>query len=171
MIASRAQPHATVPRILSLCVVLPARTFHYTYSLTPLPFAISRTRALSSLSKPPPSPPAERAVEIIDKLLSHPSLITATGVDILGSGLLATAISQELSVFDEETVIAAILFAYIAKVCRVFFPSRRLFLQSLFRPPISDCPWNRKRTPLFLLVALFRECRDRMDADRNLSHA
>jgi hypothetical protein len=49
----------------------------------------------------------------------HPSLITKTGSAILGSGLLATAIAQELYMFNEETVIAAgyfILFAYIAKV-------------------------------------------------------
>jgi F-type H+-transporting ATPase subunit b len=73
--------------------------------------------ASSSPSNPPP--PAERAAEIIDKLPSHPSLITKTGTAILGSGLLATAISQELYVFNEETVIAVgyiILFAYIAKV-------------------------------------------------------
>jgi hypothetical protein len=46
-------------------------------------------------------------------------LITKTGTAILGSGLLAAAISQELYVFNEETVIAVgylILFAYIAKV-------------------------------------------------------
>jgi len=73
--------------------------------------------ASSSPSNPPP--PAERAAEIIDKLPSHPSLITKTGTAILGSGLLATAISQELYVFNEETVIAVgyiILFTYIAKV-------------------------------------------------------
>lgn len=53
------------------------------------------------------------------KLPSHPSLITKTGTAILGSGLLAAAISQELCVFNEETVIAAgyiIFFAYTAKV-------------------------------------------------------
>jgi hypothetical protein len=79
--------------------------------------------ASSSSSNPPP--PAERAAEIIDKLPSHPSLITKTGTAILGSGLLATAISQELYVFNEETVIAVgyfILFAYIAKVRRFPFP-------------------------------------------------
>ena len=78
----------------------------------------------SSSSNPPP--PAERAAEIIDKLPSHPSLVTKTGTAILGSGLLATAISQELYVFNEETVIAVgffILFGYIAKVRRsVSFP-------------------------------------------------
>jgi hypothetical protein len=92
---------------------------HPSALLTPpslLPSSYSRTMASSS-SNPPP--PAERAAEIIDKLPSHPSLITKTGTAILGSGLLATAISQELYVFNEETVIAVgyfILFAYIAKV-------------------------------------------------------
>jgi hypothetical protein len=80
----------------------------------------------SSSSNPPP--PAERAAEIVDKLPSHPNLITKTGTAILGSGLLATAISQELYVFNEETVIAVgylILFGYIAKVC---VPPRTVFL-------------------------------------------
>ena len=90
----------------------------------------------SSSSNPPP--PAERAAEIVDKLPSHPNLITKTGTAILGSGLLATAISQELYVFNEETVIAVgylILFGYIAKVCvlsavsRVFF----FFLKNDYR--------------------------------------
>jgi len=79
--------------------------------------------ASSSSSDPPP--PAERAAEIVEKLPSHPSLITKTGTAILGSGLLATAISQELYVFNEETVIAVgyfILFGYIAKVRRFLFP-------------------------------------------------
>ena len=63
--------------------------------------------------------PAERTAEITDKLRSHQSLITKTGTAILGSGLLATAISQELYVFNEETVIAIgylLLFACISKV-------------------------------------------------------
>jgi hypothetical protein len=80
--------------------------------------APSSSRTLASSSSNPP-PPAERAAEIVDKLPSHPNLITKTGTAILGSGLLATAISQELYVFNEETVIAVgyvILFAYIAKV-------------------------------------------------------
>jgi hypothetical protein len=81
---------------------------------------------MSSPSSPPP--PAERVTEIIDKLPSHPSLVTKTGTAILGSGLLATATSQELYVFNEETVIAVgtfTLFGYIAKVrllaCRLSF--------------------------------------------------
>jgi F-type H+-transporting ATPase subunit b len=84
---------------------------------------------MASSSSPNPPPPAERAAEIIDKLPSHPSLITKTGTAILGSGLLATAISQELYVFNEETVIAVgyfILFAYIAKVRQFLFLLRQL---------------------------------------------
>ena len=92
----------------------------------------------SSSSNPPP--PAERAAEIVEKLPSHPSLITKTGTAILGSGLLATAISQELYVFNEETVIAVgyfILFAYIAKVRRFLFYSRQI------PPPLAIrlSPW------------------------------
>ncbi|KAH9074961.1 ATP synthase [Lactarius deliciosus] len=93
--ASRARPHAALPQVLS-------------------------ARTMASSSNQPP--PAERAAEIVDKLPSHPNLITKTGTAILGSGLLATAISQELYVFNEETVIAVgyiILFGYIAKTIRL----------------------------------------------------
>ena len=64
-------------------------------------------------------PPAERAAELVDKLPSSPNLITKTGSVVLGTGLLATAISQELYVVNEETVIAAgffVLLTFIAKV-------------------------------------------------------
>jgi F-type H+-transporting ATPase subunit b len=63
-------------------------------------------------------PPAERASEIIDKLPSSPNLLTKTGSVILGSGLVATAVSQELYVMNEETVIAVgffLLLTFIAK--------------------------------------------------------
>ncbi|KAI0047145.1 hypothetical protein FA95DRAFT_1606325 [Auriscalpium vulgare] len=66
-------------------------------------------------------PPSERASELIEKLPSSPSLITKTGTAILGSGLIAAAISQELYVVNEETVVAVgylLLFAYIAKIIR-----------------------------------------------------
>ena len=66
-----------------------------------------------------PPPPAERASELIDKLPSSPNLITKTGSVILGTGLLATAISQELYVVNEETVIAVgflILATFIGRV-------------------------------------------------------
>lgn len=72
---------------------------------------------MASSSKPPPE---ERAAEIINSLPSSPNLVTKTGSVILGSGLLATAISQELYVVNEETVIAAgffILIGFIYKVC------------------------------------------------------
>jgi hypothetical protein len=85
----------------------------------------------SSSSSPNSPPPAECAAEIVDRLLSHPGLITKTSTAILGSGLLTTAISQELYVFNEETVIAVgyfMLFAYIAKVRRVSFPPSTVFL-------------------------------------------
>lgn len=64
-------------------------------------------------------PPSEKASELINKLPSQPGLVSKTGTAILGSGLIAAAISQELYVFNEETVILAgyaILFAYIGKV-------------------------------------------------------
>ena len=73
-------------------------------------------------------PPAERASEIINNLPSSPNLITKTGSVVLGTGLLATAISQELYVVNEESVIAAgffILIAYIYKV-RLVFPFHRI---------------------------------------------
>lgn len=66
-----------------------------------------------------PKPPAERAAEVVNSLPSSPNLVTKTGSIILGTGILAAAISQELYVFNEETIIAAgylILFTYIARV-------------------------------------------------------
>ncbi|KAI0364544.1 ATP synthase [Pilatotrama ljubarskyi] len=72
----------------------------------------------SSSSKPPPE---ERAAEIINSLPSSPNLVTKTGSVILGTGLLATAISQELYVVNEETVIAAgffILISFIYKAMK-----------------------------------------------------
>jgi F-type H+-transporting ATPase subunit b len=66
-----------------------------------------------------PPPPAERASEIIEKLPSSPNLITKTGTAILGTGVVATAISQELYVVNEESIIllaSVIFFTYIAKV-------------------------------------------------------
>jgi F-type H+-transporting ATPase subunit b len=72
---------------------------------------------MANSSKPPPE---QRAAEIIDKLPSSPGLITKTGTAVLGTGLLAAAISQELYVMNEETVIAAgflILATLIGRVC------------------------------------------------------
>ena len=64
-------------------------------------------------------PPAEKASTIINSMPSSPNLITKTGTVVLGTGLAAAAISQELYVVNEETVILAgfaILIGYIAKV-------------------------------------------------------
>ena len=72
-----------------------------------------------------PPPPAERASELIEKLPSSPNLITKTGSVILGTGLLATAISQELYVVNEETVIAVgfvILATLIGRVRHITSP-------------------------------------------------
>ena len=83
------------------------------------------SRGMASSSKPPPE---ERAAEIVNSLPSSPGLVTKTGSAILGTGLLATAISQELYVVNEESVIAAgffILIAYIYKV-RLVFPVHRI---------------------------------------------
>ncbi|KDQ61814.1 hypothetical protein JAAARDRAFT_55140 [Jaapia argillacea MUCL 33604] len=79
-------------------------------------------RAMQSTTpSPQQQPPAERASEIINNLPSSPNLITKTGTVILGTGLLATAISQELYVMNEESVIAAgflVLAAFIGKSVR-----------------------------------------------------
>ena len=64
-------------------------------------------------------PPAERASTIINSMPSSPNLVTKTGTVVLGTGLAAAAISQELYVVNEETVILAgfaFLIGYIAKV-------------------------------------------------------
>jgi len=65
-----------------------------------------------------PTPPAERAQEIIHSVPST-SLVTKTGAVVLGTALTATAISQELYVVNEETVVLAgflILTTYLAKI-------------------------------------------------------
>jgi len=66
-------------------------------------------------------PPAEKASNIINSMPSSPNFITKTGTVVLGTGLAAAAISQELYVVNEETVILAgfaILSSYIAKTSR-----------------------------------------------------
>ncbi|PPQ73565.1 hypothetical protein CVT26_010366 [Gymnopilus dilepis] len=68
-----------------------------------------------------PPPPSERASELIEKLPSSPNLITKTGTALLGVGAAAAAISQELYVVNEETIIlvaSAIVFTYLGKVLR-----------------------------------------------------
>ena len=79
---------------------------------------------MASSSKPPPE---ERAAEIINTLPSSPNLVTKTGSVVLGTGLLATAISQELYVVNEETVIAAGFFILISFIYKVRLVSRRLY--------------------------------------------
>ncbi|KAL0575975.1 atp4 subunit B of the stator stalk of mitochondrial F1F0 ATP synthase [Marasmius crinis-equi] len=82
--------------------------------------AIPRAVACRSMSSNP-TPPEQRASEIIDKLPSSPNLITKTGTALLGTGLAAAAISQELYVMNEETVLlvgSAIFFTYVAKIIR-----------------------------------------------------
>ncbi|KAI0832087.1 ATP synthase [Trametes gibbosa] len=86
-------------------------------AVSAIPRALA-ARGMASSSKPPPE---ERAAEIINSLPSSPNLVTKTGSVILGSGLLATAISQELYVVNEETVIAAgffILIGFIYKAVK-----------------------------------------------------
>lgn len=80
---------------------------------------------MASSSNPPP--PAERASEIINNLPSSPNLITKTGTVVLGTGLLATAISQELYVINEETVIAAGFFILLTAIARVRHTSNCVF--------------------------------------------
>ncbi|TDL26642.1 ATP synthase [Rickenella mellea] len=83
-----------------------------------IPRLHSRTMASSSGGQ---QPPAERASNIINSMPSSPNLITKTGTVVLGTGLTAAAISQELYVVNEETLIAVgffVLLTYIAKVIR-----------------------------------------------------
>lgn len=66
-------------------------------------------------------PPEQKAAELINKLPSKPGLITKTGTALLGTGLAATAISQELYVVNEESIVliaSIIVFTYIGKVMR-----------------------------------------------------
>ncbi|TFK19944.1 ATP synthase [Coprinopsis marcescibilis] len=81
------------------------------------PSLLARTMASSSN----PTPPQEKATQVINKLPSSPGLITKTGTALLGTGLAATAISQELYVVNEESIVliaSVIVFTYIAKVLR-----------------------------------------------------
>ncbi|KAF9454437.1 ATP synthase [Macrolepiota fuliginosa MF-IS2] len=67
------------------------------------------------------TPPPKRADEIVEKLPSKPGIITKTGTALLGTGLAAAAISNELYVVNEETILligSIIVFTYIGKVAR-----------------------------------------------------
>ncbi|KIY44951.1 ATP4, subunit B of the stator stalk of mitochondrial F1F0 ATP synthase [Fistulina hepatica ATCC 64428] len=71
-----------------------------------------------STSKPPPE---QRASELIEKLPSRPGILSKTGTAVLGLGLTAAAISQELYVVSEETILligSLIVFTYIGKILR-----------------------------------------------------
>ncbi|KAG6812044.1 hypothetical protein H0H92_004628 [Tricholoma furcatifolium] len=73
-------------------------------------------RTMATSSNPPPE---QRASEVIDKLPSSPGILSKTGSAILGTGLAATAISQELYVVNEESIIliaSIIFFTYLGKV-------------------------------------------------------
>ncbi|KAF9465566.1 hypothetical protein BDZ94DRAFT_1189015 [Collybia nuda] len=75
-------------------------------------------RSMASSSNPPPE---QRAAELVNKLPSSPNLITKTGTAVLGTGLIATAISQELYVVNEESIIllaSIIFFTYLGKIIR-----------------------------------------------------
>jgi F-type H+-transporting ATPase subunit b len=72
---------------------------------------------MATSSNPPP--PSERAEQIVNKLPSSPGLITKTGTAILGTGLAAAAISQELYVVNEETIVligTAIVITFLGRV-------------------------------------------------------
>ncbi|KAF7977819.1 hypothetical protein HWV62_2547 [Athelia sp. TMB] len=81
--------------------------------------AVPRAVSARTMASGSSTPPDQRASEIINSLPSSPSLVTKTGTVVLGTGLLATAISQELYVMNEETVVfvgTAIMFLAIAKL-------------------------------------------------------
>ncbi|KAJ7230561.1 ATP synthase, partial [Mycena pura] len=73
-------------------------------------------RSMASSSNPPP--PSERASEIINKLPSSPNLITKAGTAILGTGVAAAAISSELYVINEETVLLVGSLIFLTLVAR-----------------------------------------------------
>jgi F-type H+-transporting ATPase subunit b len=73
---------------------------------------------MASSSNPTPE---EKANELVNKLPSSPGLITKTGTALLGTGAVAAAISQELYVVNEESIIllgSIILFTYLGKIMR-----------------------------------------------------
>ncbi|KAF9511234.1 hypothetical protein BS47DRAFT_1373100 [Hydnum rufescens UP504] len=65
-------------------------------------------------------PPAERANSLIAALPGN-SLVSKTGIVVLGTGAIATAISQELYVATDETVLligSIAILSFIAKIIR-----------------------------------------------------
>ncbi|KAF7309517.1 hypothetical protein MIND_00322500 [Mycena indigotica] len=73
-------------------------------------------RAMASSSNPPP--PSERASEIINKLPESPNLITKAGTAVLGTGVVAAAISSELYVVNEETILLVGSLIFLTLVAR-----------------------------------------------------
>ncbi|RXW12305.1 hypothetical protein EST38_g13549 [Candolleomyces aberdarensis] len=77
-----------------------------------------QARSMASSSNPPPQ---EKAAEIVNSLPSKSGLISKTGTALLGTGIAAAAISQELYVVNEESIVllaSIIVFTYIGKVIR-----------------------------------------------------
>ena len=84
-----------------------------------------------------PLPPSKRAEEIIEKLPSSPNLITKTGTALLGTGLIAAAISQELYVVNEESIVliaSVIVLTYIGKVMWTVLERCVFLWHACFRP-------------------------------------
>jgi Mitochondrial ATP synthase B chain precursor (ATP-synt_B) len=84
-------------------------------------------------------PPADRTHEIINKLPSSLNLITKTGTAILESGLLrlAAAISQELYVMNEDSVVAIVSFilsTYLTKAARKRYKTGQTATSTVSRP-------------------------------------
>jgi F-type H+-transporting ATPase subunit b len=83
-------------------------------------------------------PPSKRAEEIIEKLPSSPNLITKTGTALLGTGLIAAAISQELYVVNEESIVLlafVIVMTYLGKVTGTIFERYMYFSDLQCSPP------------------------------------
>ncbi|KAF8677617.1 atp synthase [Rhizoctonia solani] len=77
--------------------------------------AVVPSRQYSDASRPPPE---QRANAIIESLPGN-SLISKTGTVVLGTGVAAAAISQELYVVNEETIVlvgTAIMFTLLARI-------------------------------------------------------
>ncbi|KAJ7777336.1 ATP4, subunit B of the stator stalk of mitochondrial F1F0 ATP synthase [Mycena metata] len=77
---------------------------------------VLNARSMASSSNPPP--PSERASEIINKLPSSPNLITKAGTAVLGTGVVAAAISSELYVISDETVLLVGSMIFLTLVAR-----------------------------------------------------
>jgi F-type H+-transporting ATPase subunit b len=77
---------------------------------------VAAPRVLQSRTMATQPSPSERASEIINSAPSSPGLVTKTGSILLGTGLTAAAISQELYVVNEETLIAIGFFMLVAAI-------------------------------------------------------